>query len=251
MNIKAFCINLFERPDRLKSAKELFDKYDLDVEFYQVNRDTNGERGCFTSHVGVMKKAYNAGLDYVMIFEDDITCNLAVDQLHNAMNHVLHFIDNNKLNTFYLGSRPSIYCNRTKYITDNIYKVSAICTHAYIVSRDGMKIFKDLTYFDKPIDKIVSMKPDTYAYLPSLFYQSESPSDISKLKFFGFKEFLLKLNEKYAMYVQLPIVWISSVILLLIAIASLIIFPLYVAAIILLVLIIIFLILLVCYFWKR
>jgi hypothetical protein len=209
MNIdNYYCINLYERNDRLSDVKKIFDKYDLPVIFYRVNKDPeSGLRGCFNSHVGIIREAYKKNLENVAIFEDDIICELTKEQFDKKMSLVYDFINNNDYDIFFLGSIPDVMNERVKKITDNIFQVNAFCAHAYILSRSAIEKYKDMTYIDTPIDFVYMKSKKSYAIYPSLFYQSESKSDIAPawFKFYGFKNGLSKLSEKYVMHINTPI----------------------------------------------
>ena len=103
----AYCINLVTRPDRRKSAQELFDKLDIPVEFYTAIKNKDPVKGCFESHINVAKQAYEAGLDTVIIFEDDIAISESPTTLKKRINSVISFLKHQKdWDIFYLGAVP-------------------------------------------------------------------------------------------------------------------------------------------------
>jgi len=206
-----YCINLYERNDRMMDAKQIFNKYNLPVNFYRVHKDKeDGRRGCFTSHINIIKKAHDKNLDNVLIFEDDIKCSLDKQGFYKKMQTVYDFTNKYDYDIFFLGSIPDIYKKSTKKISENIYKVNAYCTHAYILSRSGINKYKNLS-FDKErtsIDYIYRESDKSYAIYPSIFFQNESKSDIapSWFSFFGSKEIIAKLREQYAAHINIPLV---------------------------------------------
>jgi GR25 family glycosyltransferase involved in LPS biosynthesis len=203
-----YCINLYGRDDRLLEAKTVFEKYDLPVKFYRVNKDPeNGARGCFNSHVGIIKEAFSKNLENVLIFEDDITCHLTKEEFDIKMKKVYNFIEKYNYDIFFLGSLPQIIDKSVVKVIDNIYKVNTILTHSYILSRSGINKYKDLVYTNIPIDFIYKESNKSYAIYPSIFYQSESKSDIAPPWFmcFGLKNSSMKLLEQYAMHINVPL----------------------------------------------
>ena len=207
---ECYCINLYERDDRMQEAKKVFEKYDLPVKFYRVYKDTeSGKRGCFTSHVNIIKEAYDKQLDNILIFEDDIVCNLTKEEFDKKMVDVYDFIDKNDYDIFFLGSIPDIFNKTVTKISKNIYQVNSYCTHAYILSKTGIEKYKDLVYADISIDFIYLDSNNAFAMYPSIFYQNESKSDIapSWFNYHGFKNNSVKLREYYAMHVNIPLSW--------------------------------------------
>lgn len=212
---KMYCINLHNRNDRMEASKKIFDKYNLFVKFYRVNKDIDDPvRGCFNSHTAIIKKAYEKKFDNVLIFEDDIVCYLDKNEFDNIIQNVYNFIQTHDYDIFFLGSSPDIYNGSAKKITNNIYQVNAFNTHAYILSKSGIEKYKDLAYYNIPIDEIYSKSNKTYAFVPSIFNQNESESDLSKANYFGFKEYLQIFRDKYIIYVNKPIATVIKIIII-------------------------------------
>ena len=67
------CINLLSREDRYEESQLLFKKYNIPVRYYRTRKNISAQRGCFESHIKVIKEAYVSGAERVLIFEDDIT----------------------------------------------------------------------------------------------------------------------------------------------------------------------------------
>ncbi|XWV24976.1 hypothetical protein QJ856_gp0803 [Tupanvirus deep ocean] len=215
---KYYCINLYERDDRMYEAKTVFDKYNIPVNFFRVNKDKeDGRRGCFTSHVKIINDAYDKKLNNILIFEDDIVCYLSKEEFDQKMQQIHEFMDNNDFDILFIGSIPDIFNKRVVKVYKDIYKANAYCTHAYILSRKGIEKFRNLTYNGTPIDFVYMDSDNAYAMYPSIFYQNESKSDIAPSwhTFFGFKSDTVKLRESYATNVNIPLNWlIKSVVIL-------------------------------------
>lgn len=205
---ECYCINLLERNDRLDEVKKVFEKYDIPIIYHRVRRHPEGgKKGCFTSHTDIIKEAHRKNLDHVIIFEDDIICNLSKEEFNEKMKQVYHFINNNNYDIFFLGSIPEIFNFRTTKVSSNIYKAHAYCTHAYILSRTGIKKYCNMLFSKVPIDFVYLNSDNAYAMYPSIFYQNESKSDVapSWVDFHGFKNRLVKLRENYATNVNIQI----------------------------------------------
>ncbi len=79
---KIFIINLKERSDRRKEIAAELKKINIseeEYEFFEAVRPiekgefrTIGAKGCFMSHLGVLKEAKRRGLKNVVILEDDV-----------------------------------------------------------------------------------------------------------------------------------------------------------------------------------
>jgi glycosyl transferase family 25 len=80
---RIYGLNLPERTDRLQHMKRELAKLDLTCESPQVklfpaikpdNKEpfrNLGMKGCFLSHLAILKDAKEAGLNYILILEDD------------------------------------------------------------------------------------------------------------------------------------------------------------------------------------
>lgn len=134
---QAYCINLWERDDRMKEVSKRLDKVGMKevVQMHRVHRHEKGGRyGCFDSHRTIVKKAYEAGLERVLIFEDDVDFH---DGWAQVVLDTKEFLDSNvHFDALLLGSRIHWVDEKT---TDHIWRVKATNHHAYILSRSGME----------------------------------------------------------------------------------------------------------------
>jgi len=81
---KAYVVNLKSRPDRRREMDRMLKRVSLSanggwVEYFPAVKvdsaegfPNTGARGCFLSHLGVLKKARDAGLPNVVVMEDDL-----------------------------------------------------------------------------------------------------------------------------------------------------------------------------------
>ena len=180
---KIYCINLKHRKDRYISANKTFNELNIkNVEFVIVNKSPKGGRyGCFESHINIIKNAYNAGYNNILIFEDDIRPSnfYNLDLLNTSIN----FMKNNEWDIFYLGY---IISNKNYIseniitshinISNNIIKYNPGATHAYCLSKSAMlKILNLYNYYinDVHYDIFLSNKSifNNYCVTPMLFEQ--------------------------------------------------------------------------------
>lgn len=211
------CINLVSRDDRYEVANTMFQSIDVDVDFFRTERHPNGGlQGCFESHVAIIKEAYDAGYDNVLIFEDDV----AITKHFNAklLKAAINFMESNDdWDMFYLGALPEIKKHKIVKMTDKrIYKVNSLCTHAYVVSRRMMEKFHDAQYYGIPLDYVFVENDNSYAVYPSIFNQRESESDISASTspLDKIKTKTMRAIEMYGYHINVPLTRLILILLI-------------------------------------
>lgn len=110
MKYKTFVINLDSRPDKLKSAAEQLNKYNIEFERFPAvvgseldqstidaayDAETNskkyykemsvGEVGCYLSHIRLWEKIVEEDLDFALILEDDLTVEPEIKHVIEAI----------------------------------------------------------------------------------------------------------------------------------------------------------------------
>ena len=70
-------INLAKRPDRREHIEAFLDEYDIPAQRFEAIEHANGLYGCGQSHLAVLKMARDNEWRNVLIFEDDIICNVS------------------------------------------------------------------------------------------------------------------------------------------------------------------------------
>lgn len=219
------CINLYSRGDRYEYTQEVFNKYNIPGHFYRVNKHPkSGFQGSFESHINCIRNAYNKGAQNVLIFEDDIdpSIYLTPDNLQKAVN----FMKSHNYDIFFLGCFPQVLhykavlqetdppATLNEKLKDNlptstqIYKIHAWMAHAYVISRPMMEKIKDLNYMGIQVDFLYSHNNNSYAILPSLFYQKDLPSDNDNTWYVRLKirDNVNRLAEFYARYINYPVI---------------------------------------------
>ncbi|WP_446436105.1 glycosyltransferase family 25 protein [Pseudomonas sp. 1152_12] len=171
-----FCISLEEREDRRTLLRKEFADTRLNIEFYIAKKDTNPERGCFSSHQACAALALERGYKNVLILEDDATL---VGVKNSAIRRINHFLSSRQPDLFYLGVTLG-----TMWLTwsFNITRCRAKGTHAYILSNSACKKLLAFEYSDLPIDRLYSKSFKAYCAFPMICQQQPeeiNPSDIS------------------------------------------------------------------------
>lgn len=175
------CVNLATRPDRRMYAIKTFNKLNIPATIVVFQKHSKGGiYGCFDSHIQLIKKAYEEGKNNLLVFEDDLspTNTYSIQHIQRA----IEFMRNNQWDIFYFGYFVYNYnINPLSFIyapivSSNIVKYNPFATHAYCVSRQGMKKILDSykqyigrIHYDIFLSKYVSL--DCYCYTPMLFDQ--------------------------------------------------------------------------------
>jgi len=196
---KIYCINLDSRTDRWEHASNEFKKYNIEVERFSaiigtdfiktipVYHDALAKRpgllGCNLSHLGVVKKSKELGLNNVLVFEDDIVfCEnfelefkKRIEQLPNDWD--LFYLSGNN---FY--NKKSDYNGLIK-VTENISKTThTLTTHSYAIKGHMFdSIIEGIEKMDLPIDMYYrKLQGNCNAYIsrPHLGWQLPGHSDI-------------------------------------------------------------------------
>jgi GR25 family glycosyltransferase involved in LPS biosynthesis len=124
-----YCINLISRPDRYKIMKDFEKEENIKLNFFRPERHPEcGRIGCFTSHITIIKSAYDSGKNLILIFEDDII------KKNNQNWEMLQFGSFNPINSLLVPMN-------TKY--KNISQYSSMLASSYIINRKGMKKILD------------------------------------------------------------------------------------------------------------
>ena len=121
---KVYCISILERTDKRSYVSKLFTDLNIPFEFFIVKKDIlNTARGCLTSHISVIKKAYDDGIQRLMVFEDDILYKPPPNK-HKYIKCIKKFLDHEQWDIFFLGGTPNIW-------NSNIYPVQGYNNFIY------------------------------------------------------------------------------------------------------------------------
>jgi glycosyl transferase family 25 len=172
--MEGYCITLEEVTHRRKSAEVEISKLppDIKVQWSVEKRDVNGVRGCYNSHINVMKKALYRNLPYVLILEDDLHVK---NWDAEVWNNIKRFIAENEFDFIQLGFCSLFYHNVNPVSGyKNLYSGSLLCSHASVYSRRMMEHM--VNYYSEftgdPIDVIYSNEFNKkYAVIPMMIGQ--------------------------------------------------------------------------------
>jgi len=130
----------------------------------------------------VIRKSYDRGDPYCIIFEDDIVATKYFTR--EKLDKVKNFLETNKeWNLFYLGFVPDFTRGNSLLRKDGMMQCQYLCCHAYILSRAFMKRVKDSEYDGIPLDFYLPNVTDKSFSLPHvLLVQGAYGSDIGPFR---------------------------------------------------------------------
>ena len=181
-----YCINLLSRMDKWEECLKEFDKHGLCVEWYKgvdgkiLDYDgpiKKGHIGCVLSHKDIIENAREAGLESVLIFEDDVAFD---DDLNDKFNEWIKEVPED-WDMLYFGGNHNV--REVKRCDEHLMRVTKTqTTHAYAVK---------CTVYDMVIDKLESLGAEVdvmytdlqklcnaYCFTPRLAWQRPCISDI-------------------------------------------------------------------------
>lgn len=175
-----FCISLKHRSDRHESVSRVFERIGITnmVKLHLVEKSPlGGMYGCFESHIQVIKSCYEQEKENILIFEDDMfpTPSYSLEKIKLGVD----FMKFNNYDIFYFGCFPinEKYDNifRARSFSANIIEYRPNATHAYCLSRRGMR--KVLEQYVDYIGKFhldyyyTLLQLNSYCMIPILFDQ--------------------------------------------------------------------------------
>jgi hypothetical protein len=198
-----FVINLEHRIDRRLAMEEELLKVGWRAEFFRAIRpgepagfDSIGARGCFLSHLSVLKAAQDREAQYIAILEDDLNFRPGfTDGWKSAMSR----LSSMEWSIFYPGHALEHLPAGLSCVPPDI---GIQCTHFMVINRPALKslIAGFETILSRPpghrlggpmhVDGAYSTLRAqnhglvTYAYFPALGYQRSSRTDVGNLKWF-------------------------------------------------------------------
>ncbi|MDD4930883.1 MAG: glycosyltransferase family 25 protein [Candidatus Colwellbacteria bacterium] len=199
------CICLATRDDRYSEQKTIFDSVDIPVTFYRPEKHKNGMQGCFESHINVITDCYNKGMENVLIFEDDATPTsyFTPDNMKECVSFMYTNFD---WEILFLGSNILIGQGTESTTYPHIYRSRFLNAHAYVINRKAMEKYANMKFISE-IDVVYSINHHTYGFLPSIFNQRLSKSDIASNKdYMGLKNSFThhafqSINNYYGRYI--------------------------------------------------
>jgi hypothetical protein len=144
--------------------------------------DTDFARDLANNHMGIIDKAYEAGLKNIIIFEDDARFQLPLDIA--KLQKIVKWLQSNHWDVFYFGwiPWPVIW---SWFKTPGVVEIATPQTaHCYALSRKGMRRVRHLrkTADIVPIDRFYAMSNmEMYGAFPAMSFQSEDPAIYRRL----------------------------------------------------------------------
>ncbi|MDB5200572.1 MAG: glycosyltransferase 25 family protein [Chitinophagaceae bacterium] len=184
---KAFCINLYSRPDKWEGSSKQFAVEGLNVERFNAIQGNQfvtkypakpGNCGCNLSHYLIIQSALIMGFKAIMVFEDDVMIAKGfVEKVDKCLADIPEGWD-----MLMLGGSN---IKKPTPVTGNIYKVAkTFCTHAYIMRNTLFELsLERMKHFDQPFDCIFTEFQQThnvYITNPQLAGQIPGYSDIEE-----------------------------------------------------------------------
>lgn len=178
---KVYCINLDSRLDRWTVAQKEFEKIGFIPERYSAIKHEQSWRGCYLSHLDILRKARDNN-ESVLIFEDDIEfINYSEELIRDILTELklFHWWD-----MFYLGGNV---LKPFYQITDHLGKLTHCqSTHAYGVNKNFVYrlvewLENNQTYIIDVLyaEKVVPYN-NCFITIPMMAIQREDYSDIEK-----------------------------------------------------------------------
>jgi hypothetical protein len=205
MKIKTatFVINLEHRLDRRVEMEKQLLSIGWRAEFFSAIRPRDagnfpslGARGCFLSHLEVLKKAINYEIRQLIILEDDVSF---VRGFAYEWQAAMAALDNQEWSIFYPGHvlkklpigvsalAPSMAVRCSHFMVIDRNAISKLITGLEtIMARPSGHPLGGPMHVDGAYSTIRMQNPllKTYACFPTLGYQRSSPTDIGDVKWF-------------------------------------------------------------------
>lgn len=129
-----------------------------------------------SNHFSMIEKAYNLGLNRILILEDDARFDMPINI--DKLKRVETWLNENDWDIFYFGSCPWPVMIYIPYSRDIVKTPSPQLAHSYLLNRKGMeKVLKHKDRRDFQIDVLLS-KIDMlkFAIFPSICFQCVDPA---------------------------------------------------------------------------
>ncbi len=205
---RSYVINLPSRRDRQRGMARELARWGVGfasgtVEIFPAIRPQDpgdfpslGARGCFMSHLGVLRQALSRGPSSVLIMEDDLAIDTQLASVEQALIHTLSSVP---WSLVYFGHTAVDLPRSSDVLVRS--EADTICAHFYGVSAQGLPglvdyLEKVLTrpaghpdggpmHFDGALTMFRDQNPGSTLFAsPSLGSQRSSRSDIAPLKWF-------------------------------------------------------------------
>lgn len=171
LNVDAIYVISAKTSKRREIVTKRLQEQELNFQFFDaVMIPEDPVKGCFTSHMILLKQLKKQGCKRALIFEDDVIFH---NMTHDVTN-MNHFLDSHDWTIFYLGHRPMWMGEE---IMNGIVPCHSHDSHAYIIN---LETFNDFVTY-KPslikgiaaIDGLYSIQKNCYCLYPMMCIQDE------------------------------------------------------------------------------
>jgi glycosyl transferase family 25 len=202
-NTATFVINLERRVDRRIETEQELSRVGWSAKLFPAIEPEDagefpsiGARGCFLSHLAVLRDARGAGVDRVIILEDDITF---VPDFAERWQSAIDALESEPWSIFYPGHAPNNLARGLSLLPSS---TAVRCTHFMVINRNAIpQLIRGLeTILSRPpghplgspmhVDgaystiRVQNQTLASYGYSPALGHQRPSRTDIGQLKWF-------------------------------------------------------------------
>ena len=228
---KIFVINLPERTDRRKSIRSELDWIGVSdpnrIKIFPAVKPTDaggfpsiGARGCFMSHLEILRQARDLGLQRILILEDDLMFNNALKKYQQAVTQHMasdgydiaylgHMVKSKSTGTmqFEKYDKPLMQSHFIAFRGDAIARLVAF--FETILERPAGHPDGGPMHVDGAYSTFRAQNPDviTQIAVPNLGFQRPSPSDIAGFRWF---DKLAGLKELSAIARRFRVLWMRN-----------------------------------------
>jgi hypothetical protein len=203
LEFSTFVINLEHRIDRRVEMENELSRIGWNALFFSAIRPENaadfpsiGARGCFLSHLAVLKEARRAAVQQLIILEDDVSFSrdfegrwqsamTALEAREWSIFYPGHILDNQLNGLSILSPHTGVQCAHFMVINSNAIP-RLIEGFEMILSRPAGHPMGGPMHVDGAYSTIRMQDQSltTYAYFPALGYQRPSRSDVGNRRWF-------------------------------------------------------------------
>lgn len=200
---KAVVINLARRTDRRLAMQQQLSNIGWNAEFFPAIRPESagefpsvGARGCFLSHLAVLKKARDAGMQQLILLEDDVNfVSHFPERWQSSMSALAarewsifypgHGIDDLPPGLSRIAPETAVQCTHFMMINGPALSI-LVAGLETILSRPGGHPLGGAMHVDGAYSTLRAQNHalETYAYSPIFGYQRSSRTDVGELKWF-------------------------------------------------------------------
>lgn len=166
---KAYCIGIPDADSTNKTINGLSNQ-GINVELFPAINNPSQDRSCWLSHMFLWRLSLKRGFKKILVFE----VGAEFERQYNPDRILDFYQEHPNFNVLFLGHAPI----KVKQIEEDLVECSSLDMHAYILNLEQDDWIKGLTSmnyseFMFPIDSLLSIQPNCYAFYPMWVVQSE------------------------------------------------------------------------------